>query len=102
MFLLLNNYTVDDATLLLARDAHVTWISEQIEAGKVVLAGRQNPPVGGVILIHADSRAEAEAFAAADPYAKEGYATYQVVEFNAAIARPELLERADPPVGGAR
>ena len=97
MFLLLNEYTVDETTLDTARPAHTAWFGEQVRAGRVVMAGRQVPPVGGVIVINAETRSEAEEFARLDPYSVAGFASYRVIEFNAGVARPELLARVDPP-----
>ena len=102
MFLLLNEYAVDETTLATAHPAHVAWFVEQVDAGRVVMAGRQVPPVGGVIILHVATRAEAESFAANDPYALAGYATYRVIEFHAGVTRPELLAPVDPPQSVAR
>lgn len=54
------------------RAAHLEFLNG---SGKVVFAGpfiENDKPVGSLVVIEAADRAEAEAFAAADPYAKAG------------------------------
>jgi uncharacterized protein YciI len=56
------------------RPAHLAHLSAQ--AGRILLGGPLLSPegqaVGSLLVIEAADRAEAEAFAAADPYAKAG------------------------------
>jgi uncharacterized protein YciI len=63
------------ATLRAAtRPAHISHLSAH--AGRIVLGGPLLSPdgqaIGSLLVIEAADRAEAEAFAAADPYAKAG------------------------------
>lgn len=54
------------------RAAHLDFLNA---SGKVVFAGpfiEADTPVGSLVVIEAADRAEAETFAAADPYAKAG------------------------------
>jgi len=54
------------------RPAHLDFLNA---SGKVVFAGpfiADDKPTGSLVVIEAADRAEAEAFAAADPYAKAG------------------------------
>jgi uncharacterized protein YciI len=53
-----------------ARDAHDTL------GDAVISGGRQDPPVGGVVLLDAPSAEEAERIMADDPYVKQGLASY--------------------------
>ena len=71
--------------------AHGAWFAERCEQGPVVMAGRQVPSVGGVVMIDVATRAEAEAFAAGDPYTSAGVASYTVIEFNLARCFPDRL-----------
>jgi hypothetical protein len=41
-----------------------------------VAAGRQDPPVGGVILLNVTDQAQADEIIAEDPYVKAGAAEY--------------------------
>ena len=91
MFLLLNDYIADDAAIEKVHPEHGAWFAEQIQRGNVVIAGRRIPPDGGVVILNVATRAEAEAFAAADPYTAAGVAKYTVVEFNLARSFPDRL-----------
>ena len=71
--------------------AHGAWFSEQAAKGRVVLAGRKASADGGVMLLDVATRAEADAFAASDPYTIEGVAGYTVIEFNLARCFPDRL-----------
>jgi uncharacterized protein YciI len=56
------------------RETHLAWIAANRDgvtrAGPVL--GDDGGPVGSVLFLDAESRADAEALAAADPYAKAG------------------------------
>ena len=91
MFLLLNDYLADDAQIMAVRPAHGAWFAEQAAQGRVVLAGRKVPAFGGVMLLDVATRAEADAFAASDPYTIAGVAGYTVIEFNLARCFPDRL-----------
>jgi uncharacterized protein YciI len=58
------------------REAHLTLAWQAEERGDLVLAGAlADPPDRAVFLFRADSPVPAEAFAAADPYVKNGLVT---------------------------
>ncbi|MEU7903739.1 YciI family protein [Actinoplanes sp. NPDC049118] len=59
-----------------ARDAHLAFVDDLERAGVLVSAGRQDPPVGGVILLDVDTEAEARELMAPDPYLLQGLAEY--------------------------
>jgi uncharacterized protein YciI len=90
VFVLINTYNDTDKVDEL-RPVHREWFDEQCRLGHVVLAGRQVPVVGGVILVDMPDRQAAEEFAASDPYTKGGAASYDVIEFTAAVAYPDRL-----------
>jgi hypothetical protein len=51
------------------RDAHLAWINEWRDDGKLLLAGAiGKPPHGGAFVFDVDDPAEVELFAADDPY----------------------------------
>ena len=91
MFLLINEYLVEQDKLEEVHPAHGAWFAELCKDGPVVMAGRQVPLVGGVVMIDVATRAEAEAFAAGDPYTTAGLAKYTVIEFNLARCYPDRL-----------
>jgi len=58
------------------RPDHLTLAREYHAAGKLLLAGAFDPPTDGALFVFkADSAAEVEAFAARDPYVKNGVVT---------------------------
>ncbi|URW74800.1 YciI family protein [Sphingomonas donggukensis] len=65
--------------------AHVAWLERGVAEGVLLIAGRQVPRVGGV-LIFRGRRAEVEALAATDPFVTSGVATAAVVEIAASFA----------------
>jgi len=67
------------------RGAHVAWIEAAMLRGDMVLAGRRNPPTGGVLLFRGEA-AEVEALARLDPFVVNGVATVEVVAFTATLA----------------
>jgi uncharacterized protein YciI len=60
-----------------AREAQLRFLDGLAE--RVVSAGRQDPPVGGVVLLEAGSEAEAHEVMAGDPYVVQGLAEYRAV-----------------------
>ncbi len=51
------------------RDAHLAWINEWRDDGKLVLAGAVgNPPHGAALVFDVDDAAQVERFVADDPY----------------------------------
>jgi uncharacterized protein YciI len=71
---------------------HVAWLEAGFADGTLLVAGRQEPRTGGVILARG-RRAEVEALAAGDPFVAGGVATAAVTQFNASFAVPALAER---------
>ena len=69
--------------------AHVAWLEQGFGAGLLLLAGRQVPREGGVILCRG-ARAEVEALAATDPFVTSGVATAHVTELAASFAADAL------------
>ena len=63
---------LDDAVI----QAHVAHLKTLDEGGHLVLCGPFTDHPGGMIVLRAASRQEAETLAAADPLIAEGYETY--------------------------
>lgn len=61
-------------TRLANRPAHLAYVEANV--AKVLIAGpiltEEGSPVGSLLVLDMETRAEVEAFAAADPYAKAG------------------------------
>ncbi|WP_277967815.1 YciI family protein [Sphingomonas echinoides] len=68
---------------------HVAWLEKGFAEGVFLIAGRQDPRTGGVIVARG-RKAEAEALAATDPFVTSGVATARVIQFNASFALPEI------------
>jgi len=64
------------------RSQHQSYVREQAQKGRLVLAGRFTDISGGLIIWKSNSKEEAESIAAHDPYAVEKYATYQLKEWS--------------------
>jgi uncharacterized protein YciI len=71
--------------------AHVAWLEKGFDEGVFLLAGRQVPRVGGVILCRGH-RDEVEAVAATDPFVTEGVASVTVTEVATSFAAPAIAE----------
>jgi uncharacterized protein YciI len=91
MFALINTYLDMDKVSEL-QPVHREWFDGQCRSGSIVLAGRQVPLKGGVMVVDVADWRAAEELADSDPYTKGGAASYEVIEFNAAVAYPERLE----------
>ena len=64
------------------REAHLAFLAGLNEQGRILISGRRNPPVGGVVVIDADDLEQAKAIMAEDPFATSGVARYEPYEFN--------------------
>ncbi len=71
------------------RAEHLALARAAEERGELVLAGAfANPPDGALLLFQGDSPAAAEAFAAADPYVKNGLVKrWRVREWTTVVGR---------------
>lgn len=76
VYLMISKYLKPLDEVDAARDDHLAYIAGLEQRGLVVSAGRQDPPVGGVILLDVDSAEEAQAVIAEDPYVRRGLASY--------------------------
>ena len=72
------------------RPAHVDWIQREIEAGRLLLTGRQESQRGGVLITADISTEDAEALMAEDPYQQAGLVRYERVSFNGSLRAPGL------------
>ena len=67
-----------------ARSDHRDFLAALDDRGLLVMAGRQRPPVGAVIVLRGDDADEAESLLNDDPYVERGLAAYTVTPFAAA------------------
>ena len=84
MFHVLNiTYTQPLDVVDQSRPAHLQWLGDLVNQGRILLAGRLESQ-GGAVLVAADMSAEeADALTAGDPYVAAGVASYERVSFNA-------------------
>jgi len=73
-----------------ARPAHVRWLKEETEAGRILLAGRQESQTGGVLVTGDISVEQAGDVIARDPYQLAGLVRYERLGFNGALRAPGL------------
>ena len=61
--------------------AHRDYLAKHYSAGDFIASGPQNPRIGGVIMIKADSRVAVDTIISQDTFNINGIADYQIVEF---------------------
>ena len=67
------------------RQDHFEFIQKNIDAGKFIAGGRQNPPTGGLILAYNVTREELEEILKEDPYYKNNLIETVITEFTPAL-----------------
>jgi uncharacterized protein YciI len=72
------------------RPAHLEFLKEEIAAGRLLLAGRQEDGSGGVLVTGDIDAADADDMVARDPYTRAGVANYERTSFNGAFRAPGL------------
>jgi uncharacterized protein YciI len=72
------------------RAAHVAWLKEEIDEGRLILAGRQEDDCGGVLITADISADAADNIITADPYNQAGVVRYERIGFNGAFRAPGL------------
>ena len=73
-----------------SRPAHLAWLADEVAAGRILLAGRQESGAGGVLITGDISAEQAQDIIDRDPYTLAGVASYQRVSFNAGIKAPGI------------
>jgi uncharacterized protein YciI len=81
VFLVLLTYTAPVARIDELLEAHRAWLDEHFASGTFLASGPRVPREGGVVVARAGSREEVLALVADDPFAREGVARHDVVEF---------------------
>lgn len=83
MFIFHSVYLKPVAEVDLHLGAHRAWLRTLYESGVAIISGPKIPRTGGVIMLKAGSRTEAEAIMQNDPYVIAGIALYECIEFEA-------------------
>jgi uncharacterized protein YciI len=82
MLIAISKFTKPLDEIVVHRPQHMEYIKPLIAADKLLITGKQNPWVGGVMIAGVKtSREEFEKILANEPLAKLGLAEYQIIEF---------------------
>jgi len=72
------------------RPAHLKFLEAEIDAGRLLLAGRQEDGSGGMLITADMSAEDAQDIVDRDPYTRAGVAHYDRLSFNGAYRAPGL------------
>jgi uncharacterized protein YciI len=72
------------------RPAHLEFLKAEVEAGRLLLAGRQEDGSGGMLITADMSAEDAQDIVDRDPYTRAGVARYERSSFNGAYRAPGL------------
>ena len=72
------------------RPAHLEFLKAEIDAGRLLLAGRQEDGSGGMLITADMSVEDAQDIVDRDPYTRAGVARYERSSFNGAYRAPGL------------
>ncbi len=72
------------------RPAHLEWLKQGYAEGFLLASGRQNPPIGGVILARSMDPQKLNDWLANDPFKTADLADYTITEFNPNLCAPEI------------
>jgi uncharacterized protein len=72
------------------RPAHLEFLQAEIDAGRLLVAGRQEDQSGGVLITADISADDAHDIVDRDPYTRAGVARYERTSFNGAFRAPGL------------
>ena len=72
------------------RPAHLEWLNDEVAAGRILLAGRQESGAGGVLITGDISAEDAQDIIDRDPYTLAGVVSYERLSFNGGIRAPGL------------
>ncbi|MBS1665260.1 MAG: hypothetical protein JST68_29715 [Bacteroidetes bacterium] len=62
-------------------EKHTVYLDKHIAAGDFLMAGRQEPRTGGIIIARGKNLAAIERITRTDPFVKGGLASVDIVEF---------------------
>ncbi|WP_328353495.1 YciI family protein [Mycobacterium sp. NBC_00419] len=72
------------------RPAHLAWLNDEVAAGRILLAGRQDSGAGGVLITGDITVEDAQDIIARDPYTLAGIVSYERLSFNGGVRAPGL------------
>lgn len=86
-------YQAEPDVMAAHKVSHVTWLREQLDAGRVIIAGPLADAAGGVIVTADLSEEEVDALIATDPWIDAGLVTYDRVGFDGRYLTPGLFTK---------
>ncbi len=87
---MLLNYTAPIEEIDYVLPDHTDWCDRQYQLGNFLASGRRNPRIGKVIITRPMLRGKLDAILATDPFALQGMARYEVIEFSATRTAAEM------------
>lgn len=69
---------------------HKAFLNDLYDRNKLLLSGRKQPRTGGLLLLMAEGRSEAEALLSQDPFWQNKLASYEFIEFAPTGSAAEL------------
>ena len=94
MYLMVSTYLRPLGEVDAARSEHLRFMDGLEATGVVVGAGRQDPPVGGIVLLDVASADEGRELMAGDPYVQRGLARYEPIGWD--VVRGPLADWCRP------
>ncbi len=83
MFVLISRFQRSLEEVNRSAAEHSAWVQRQYEAGRFLVSGRREPPIGGVIVARAASEQELREILTTDPLQYRGLAEYEIFAFEA-------------------
>jgi uncharacterized protein YciI len=83
--LLKSTYVQSPDVIEQTRPAHLEFLKIEVDAGRLLLAGRQEDQSGGVLITTEMSAEQAQDIVERDPYTQAGVARYERLSFNGAF-----------------
>lgn len=80
-FIVEGEYLVPFDRIKASVPAHGAWLQQGFAAGRFLLSGPLDPPVGGVVIARAESMADLQDLFEADPFSIEKLSKYTFREF---------------------
>ena len=90
IFVISTTYTKSLEEVGKFRQEHFNFIQKNIDAGKFIAGGRQNPPTGGLILAYNVTKGELEEILKEDPYYRNSLIETVITEFTPALLDKEF------------
>jgi uncharacterized protein len=85
-----STYLLPPDVVAQTRPAHLEFLKAETEAGRLLLAGRQEDGSGGMLITADISAEDAQDMVDRDPYTHAGAARYERLSFSAAVQAPGL------------